>query len=130
MVRPLVAVRMTKFILTSFIVLLLNPATSAQITSSRPNADSLNLEIINLRADVDHIKLNLGRVEQRFKTGIVVSTLGYTTVITGGLMLGRKNDELGKGLLIAGGITGVTGTILMVDAFRFLGVASGRKKKR
>lgn len=120
---------MIKFLLTPFIFLVFIQATSAQ-TTQQPDADSLRLAIVNLRADVDDIKLNLGRVEQRFKTGIVVSTIGYTTVITGGLMLGRKKDELGKGLLIAGGITGVTGTILMVDAFKFLGIASGRKKKR
>lgn len=82
-----------------------------------------------MQADVDNIKLNLGKVENRFKTGIFVSTLGYSIVITGGLMLGRKNDELGKVLLVAGGATGVTGTILMVDAFKFLGIASGKKKK-
>ena len=37
------------------------------------------------------------------------------------------DDEMGKGLLIAGGVTGVTGTILMVDAFKFLGRASGKR---
>lgn len=34
-------------------------------------------------------------------------------------MLGRKHDQLGKASLIAGGATGFTGTILMIDAFRF-----------
>ena len=42
-------------------------------------------------------------------------------------MLGRENDDLGKVLLVAGGATGVTGTVMMVDAFSFL---SGDKKKR
>lgn len=98
-------------------------------TNNQPSIDSLKTEIINLQTDVRTIKLNLGKVENRFKTGIFISTIGYSVVITGGLMLGRKNDELGKVLLVAGGITGVTGTILMVDAFKFLGIASGQKKR-
>lgn len=119
---------MTKSFLLIFLVFIVF-ASSAQ-TSQSQQADSLKLAIINLQSDVDNIKLNLGKVENRFKTGILISTIGYTTVITGGLMLGRENDELGKALLITGGVTGITGTILMVDAFRFLGVASGKKGKR
>lgn len=84
------------------------------------NLDSLKKEILELRADVDQIQLNLKTSQNKFKRGIAVATIGYSVTIAGGLMLGRKNDELGKGLLIAGGATGVTGTILMVDAFRHL----------
>lgn len=118
--------------LKPYLILLffITPFFSFAQTYQPVSIDSLHAKILNLQADVDHIKLNLGRVEKRFKTGIAVSTVGYSTVIAGGLMLGRKNDELGKGLLIAGGICGVTGTILMVDAFRFLGIASGKKKQR
>jgi hypothetical protein len=98
-------------------------------TGSTQSEDSLKVAILKLQGEVDHIKLNLGKVESRFKTGIFISTLGYSTVIAGGLMLGRKNDELGKVLLVTGGVAGVTGTILMVDAFKFLGIASGKKKR-
>lgn len=84
------------------------------------NLDSLKKEILELRADVDQIQLNLQTSQNKFKRGIAIATIGYSVTIAGGLMLGRKNDELGKGLLIAGGATGVTGTILMVDAFRHL----------
>lgn len=83
-------------------------------------------ELLSLRADLDHVQLNLGRSEKRFKNGIAVATLGYTVTIAGGLMLGRKQDDLGKVLLVTGGVTGITGTILMVDAFKFLGRASRR----
>ncbi len=110
------------------LILFISTATFAQ-TGQASSPDSLSMAILKLQGEVDHIKLNLGRVEKRFKTGIVISTIGYSTVIAGGLMLGRKNDELGKGLLIAGGFAGVTGTILMVDAFKFLGIASGKKKR-
>lgn len=112
------------------ILILFAPLFCFSQTAQPPSADSLAAAIINLQLDVEQVKLNLGRVEKRFKTGIVISTIGYSTVIAGGLMLGRKNDELGKALLITGGVAGVTGTILMVDAFRFLGIASGKKKKR
>lgn len=94
-------------------------ATNAQ------SLDSLKLEILLLREDVNQIQLNLETSQARFKRGIAVATLGYSVTIAGGLMLGRKNDDLGKVLLVAGGATGITGTILMVDAFRFL----SRKKK-
>jgi hypothetical protein len=93
------------------------------------NREQLEKQILALRADVEHIQLNLGTSEKRFKRGIVVATLGYSVTIAGGLMLGRKYDDVGKGLLIAGGITGITGTVLMVDAFKFLGRAANRKSQ-
>jgi hypothetical protein len=119
---------MTKVYFT-LLVILFAFGSQAQVVPPQ-SEDSLKAEILALRTDVDNIKINLGRVENRFKTGIFISTIGYSVVITGGLMLGRKKDELGKALLVAGGATGVTGTILMVDAFRFLGIASGKKHRR
>jgi len=50
----------------------------------------------------------------------VVATIGYTVTIAGGLMLGRKYDEAGKVLLVAGGATGITGTFMMTNAFKYL----------
>lgn len=102
----------------SLLLVLTLPAT-AQTRQSE--LDSLKQEIIDLRADVDYINLNLERSRSKFKTGILVATIGYTVTIAGGLMLGRENDELGQVLLISGGITGITGTYMMVDAFKFLG---------
>ncbi|MEY4931169.1 MAG: hypothetical protein RI909_1893 [Bacteroidota bacterium] len=109
-----------------FLLLLLVPAfTYAQTETT--GVEDLKREILLLQADVENIQLNLSQSEKKFKRGIAVATVGYTMVIAGGLMLGRKNDELGKGLLIAGGVTGITGTIKMVDAFKYLERA-GRKK--
>lgn len=96
-------------------------------SDSLANVEQFKKELLGLRADVDHIQFNLGKSEKRFKTGITVATLGYSVTIAGGLMLGRKRDELGKVLLVTGGITGITGTILMVDAFKFLGRASRKR---
>jgi hypothetical protein len=98
-------------------------ATTASFGQSTESVDSLKTEILKLRQDIDHVKVNLGTSENKFKRGILVATLGYTVTITGGLMLGRKQDQLGKVLLVAGGATGVVGTALMIDSFKYLGRA-------
>lgn len=91
--------------------------------------EQLKREILILHQDVETIQINLGKAENKFKRGIGMATLGYSVTIAGGLMLGRKNDDLGKVLLVSGGAIGITGTILMVDAFKYLGRAS-RKQQR
>lgn len=108
------------------LLLLIFPAFSYAQTETK-DVEELKKEILLLRADVENIQLNLSQSERKFKRGIAVATIGYTMVIAGGLMLGREKDDLGKGLLIAGGVTGITGTIMMVDAFKYLGRA-GKKK--
>lgn len=90
--------------------------------------DSLKYQIRELQTNQKHVQLNLGKAESQFKKGIIVSTIGYSVVITGGLMLGGSNDDLGTGLLIAGGAIGVGGTFILVDSFKYLGRASKRKK--
>ncbi|WP_185152469.1 hypothetical protein, partial [Fulvivirga aurantia] len=83
--------------------------------------DSLKREIMNVKLDVEHINMNLAKSKAKFQRGIAVATIGYSITIAGGLMLGREKDELGQAMLIAGGVTGATGTFLLVDAFKFLG---------
>jgi hypothetical protein len=82
--------------------------------------DSLKQQVLLLQQDVDIIKLNLKAGERKFKQGILVATIGYSVTIAGGLMLGRKQDDLGKVLLVTGGATGITGTVMMFNAFRHL----------
>lgn len=110
--------RLTLKIILFFLLPFLVPAV---VQAQQTELDSLKREILELRADVDHINLNLERSRSKFKTGILIATIGYTVTIAGGLMLGRENDELGQVLLITGGVTGITGTYMMVDAFKFLG---------
>ena len=107
------------------ILALLSELVHAQNT---PSYDSLKEAIINLDSRVSEVELNLETSQKKFRSGILIATLGYTTTITGGLMLGRSNDQLGQGLLIVGGATGILGTYKMVDAFRFL-TGNRRKKK-
>jgi len=90
--------------------------------------ERLKREILEMRTDVNQIQMNLTASEKKFKRGILVATIGYTLTITGGLMLGRQNDKAGQVLLVAGGVTGAVGTVLMVDSFKYLGRA-GKKKK-
>lgn len=115
---------MKKILAVVFILVLFSSVTNAQ----QQNLDSLKKEILSLRADVDNIQINLTTSQNKFKRGIAVATLGYAVTIAGGLILGQ-NEDLGKTLLVTGGVTGITGTFLMVDAFKYLGRA-GRNKKR
>ena len=101
--------------------------TSSASAQTLEGVDSLKAEILKVRNDLQLVKLNLAESERKFKRGILVATVGYTVTITGGLMLGRKQDELGKVLLVAGGATGVVGTVLMLDSFKYLGRA-GRSR--
>ena len=90
--------------------------------------DSLQYRVQLLELNQEHVQLNLGKAEKQFKRGILISTIGYSVTIAGGLMLGGKNDELGTGLLVAGGAIGIGGTFILVDSFKYLGRASQRKK--
>ena len=110
-----------KFILiTASLTLLSVSVTRAQVNEQQA-IDSLKQEIMRIETKVDNINLNLERSRSKFQKGILVATIGYTVTIAGGLMLGRENDDVGQVLLIAGGVTGITGTYMMVDAFKFLG---------
>lgn len=91
------------------------------------NLDSLKRSIVQLQMDTQDINLRMKASNKQFQTGILVSTLGYTITIIGGLMLGRDNDDLGQVLLVTGGATGATGTYIMVDSFNVL---SGKRRKK
>lgn len=107
---------------STFLILLFSLLTLTTYAQEHyPGLDTLKQQVLALQADVDNIHLNLEKSKSKFQRGILVATLGYTVTIAGGLMLGRENDELGQGLLIAGGVTGVVGTYMLVDAFKFLG---------
>lgn len=111
-----------------FLFLLLIPFLTFSQTNQEDSLDSLKREILQLRTDVDQIQFNLATSHKKFKRGILAATIGYSVTIAGGLMLGRENDDLGQVLLVAGGVTGITGTILMVDAFKYLN-RTGYKKR-
>lgn len=103
------------------IVFILFVGVIANQTWAQTPIDSLKREILSLQADVESIHLNLEKSKSKFQRGILVATIGYTVTIAGGLMLGRENDDVGQVLLVAGGVTGITGTFMLVDSFKFLG---------
>ncbi|MEL6561608.1 MAG: hypothetical protein AAFQ94_25700 [Bacteroidota bacterium] len=88
----------------------------------------MRLEVKNLKTEINAIDLRMSDANNQFKKGVLVSAIGYSVTIAGGLMLGRDNDQVGQVLLVAGGITGVTGTAILMDSFNAL--AGKRKKKR
>jgi hypothetical protein len=83
--------------------------------------DSLKREILELKSEVRNLELDMATGEKKFKRGILVATIGYSVTIAGGLMLGRKYDDVGKVLLVTGGTTGIIGTAMMLDSFKYLG---------
>ena len=91
------------------------------------NLDSLQRSIVQLQIETQDINLRMKAANRQFQTGILVSTLGYTVNIIGGLMLGRDNDDLGQALLVTGGVTGAIGTYILVDSFNVL---SGKRRKK
>src|SRR5687767_3924099 len=99
---------MLRILCCVFLLVIIVSPTYAQQSS----VDSLKAELLAMKVEVEDIKLNLAKSESKFKRGIFVATLGYSTVISGGLLLGRKRDDLGKALLVTGGVTGIIGTAL------------------
>lgn len=118
-----------KLPLVVLFVVSLTHAFGQDPSAKTADVEQLKRDIITLQQDVENIQINLGTAENKFKRGIGMATLGYSVTIAGGLMLGRKNDDLGKVLLVSGGVLGITGTVLMVDAFKYLGRASRKKQK-
>ena len=90
------------------------------------NPDSLRAEILNLRTDLDHTRANLLASHKRFRSGILVSGIGYTITIIGGILLGSEDySEWGQPLVLAGGVVGFSGAILLLNSNRFIGRAGG-----
>ncbi|CAN5127165.1 hypothetical protein BH09BAC3_BH09BAC3_27760 [soil metagenome] len=112
------------------VVLLCSSSLAAMGQQAKlPSADSLKMQILELELTVDQIQFNLAKSQKKFQRGIAFATVGYTVTIIGGLLLGRSQDQLGQTLLVVGGATGVTGTFMLVDSFKYLGRA-GQKRKR
>lgn len=104
-------------ILFIFLVVSINNSLGQQ----QADLDSLKREILALKTEVRNLELDMATGEKKFKRGILVATIGYSVTIAGGLMLGRKYDDVGKVLLVTGGTTGIIGTAMMLDSFKYLG---------
>lgn len=111
------------------LIILLTASTGISFAQRQSDLDSLKQEILSLKTEVRNLELDMATGEKKFKRGILVATIGYSVTIAGGLMLGRKYDDVGKVLLITGGTTGIIGTVLMVDSFKYLGRSYRRNIK-
>jgi len=113
-----------------FVVALLVSTVGFSQKKTELSEDSLKVQILQMEERLDNVEINLGLSQKKFQSGILVATIGYTVTIAGGLILGREQDELGQALLVAGGATGVVGTYMLVDSFKYLGRAAGKNRKR
>jgi len=84
-------------------------------------ADSLKREILQLRVDVDNTQNNLHLYGKSFRRGILTSAIGYSIVITGGVLLGTDNlSNWGQPLIFTGGVIGFGGAIMLYGSNRFI----------
>jgi len=109
--------RHSLLILSIFSIVCVNNSLAQQ----QADLDSLKREILALKTEMRNLELDMATGEKKFKRGILVATIGYSVTIAGGLMLGRKYDDVGKVLLVTGGTTGIIGTAMMLDSFKYLG---------
>lgn len=91
---------------------------------SQPSADSLRAEILQLRSDLDATRENLRISHQKFRSGILVSGIGYSITILGGVLLGSQDySDWGQPLVVAGGVVGFSGALLLLNSNKFIGRA-------
>ena len=102
-------------------------STQAQDRSpASPGADSLRAEILRLRTDLDATRDNLRISHRKFRGGILVSGIGYSITILGGVLLGSQQySDWGQPLVVAGGVIGFSGALLLLNSNRFIGKAGG-----
>ncbi len=102
-------------------------STQAQERSSaKPGADSLRAEILRLRTDLDATRDNLRISHRKFRGGILVSGIGYSITILGGVLLGSQQySDWGQPLVVAGGVIGFSGALLLLNSNKFIGRAGG-----
>ncbi len=113
-------------LLVSAIVLGSHLSAQAQNTPTQPGADSLRAEILRLRTDLDATRDNLRISHRKFRGGILVSGIGYSITILGGVLLGSQQySDWGQPLVVAGGVIGFSGALLLLNSNRFIGKAGG-----
>lgn len=91
------------------------------MSQNQSQIDSLKREILQLQVDVENTQNNLRLYSKSFKRGILTSAIGYSIVITGGVLLGTDNfSEWGQPLIFTGGVIGFSGGIMLFRSNRFV----------
>lgn len=117
---------LTRCLLVSAIVLSSYCAQAQSTPASSVGADSLRAEILRLRADLDATRDNLRISHRKFRSGILVSGIGYSITILGGVLLGSQDySDWGQPLVVAGGVIGFSGALLLLNSNKFIGRAGG-----
>lgn len=118
-----------RYLLLFLVIVSCRTAACAQGAGAKDqplHPDSLRAEILQLRTDLDATRTNLRTSHRKFRTGILVSGIGYTITIIGGVLLGSSEySDWGQPLVIAGGAVGFSGALLLLNSNRFIGRAGG-----
>ncbi len=121
----------TRCLLVVTIVLGSYAAQAQSTSSSSVGADSLRAEILQLRTDLSTTRENLRISHRRFRSGILVSGIGYSITILGGVLLGSQQySDWGQPLVVAGGVVGFSGALLLLNSNKFIGRAGGMPPRR
>lgn len=92
----------------------------AQQSPYQGEVEDLKKEILSLKSQQEVTLQYLDKYRKRFNFGLIMATIGYTTVVAGGQLLGGSNDDLGRGMLYVGGALGIAGTVVLIDAGKFM----------
>ncbi len=112
---------MCDFYRLTFVLLLSGLAPLSVQAQSSASADSLKREIMQLQLSVEHTQNNLRLYGKSFKRGIITSAIGYSIVITGGVLLGTENlSNWGQPLIFTGGVIGFGGAVMLFSSNRFI----------
>jgi len=117
---------MKLYFLVAISIFFCSPIFAQMTPENSPSLDSLKREVMEMNLKMDKIQMNLEKSGRKSRTGIIISTIGYSITIAGGLMLGGSNNDLGEALLYTGGAIGVTGTVILIDSFKYLRIAGGK----
>jgi hypothetical protein len=102
------------------------------IVSSAQNYDSLVQKIVSLEQRVNTIDLNMRSAHDQFRTGTYFIVAGALATVVAPLIIeGSHTEDSIKSspmLYVVGGIALTTGVVLQIDAHKFIG--RGSKKKR
>lgn len=94
---------------------------SVLFAQNSSQVDSLKREILQLRVDVENTQNNLRLYGKSFRRGILTSAIGYSIVITGGVLLGTDNlSNWGQPLIFTGGVIGFGGAVMLYGSNRFI----------
>ena len=118
-----------RFLVLTFVFVGYHSAVYGQVTDPQSSAlhpDSLRAEILRLRTDLDATRANLRTSHRKFRSGILVSGIGYSITILGGVLLGSSRySDWGQPLVVAGGVIGFSGALLLLNSNKFIGRAGG-----